>query len=412
MKAEIIAVGTEMLMGQIVNTNAPFIARQLNELGIEHYYETVVGDNPERLVELSQIAESRSDMIIYSGGIGPTQDDLTKQVIAEYLNEELIYDQECLEQIKQYYQDRHQSMSSNNLQMALTFKNGQSLKNETGQACGSLIHKNGCLYVFLPGFPDELEPMFINEVKPYLFEHLSNKQVLASRFLNFFGIGEAALTSRLEDLIAKQSNPTIAPYASKSVVTLRLTAQGENHAVTDKLLDQTQEEILALVGDYYYGSGYNYLPMDALFDYLNQEGKTIAFAESLTGGLAAHLLVNHEGSSKIFKGSTVSYSEYAKAHVIGVSQATLDQEGMVSEACARQMAELTCSNYGADYAISFTGVAGPDKMEGQEVGTVYCGFASRGQSTQVKRYQINGNRSAIRLKVIYQAVLDFIQEKA
>ncbi|MDK6419907.1 molybdopterin-binding protein, partial [Actinotignum timonense] len=121
-------------------------------------------------------------MIIYSGGIGPTQDDLTKQAIAEYLNEELIYDQECLEQIKQYYQDRHQSMSSNNLQMALTYKNGQSLKNTTGQACGSLIHKKGCLYVFLPGFPDELEPMFINEVKPYLFEHLSNKQVLASRF--------------------------------------------------------------------------------------------------------------------------------------------------------------------------------------------------------------------------------------
>lgn len=410
MKAEIIAVGTELLMGKVVNTNAPFLARELNALGVDHYFETVVGDNPNRIQEVTRLAEQRSDWIIFSGGIGPTQDDLTKQTLAAYLGEELVYDSTYLKRIEAHYQKRHIALTDKGKQMAYTFKRGVTLENPKGQACGSAIKKKGHTYIFLPGFPHELKAMWRESVVPYL--NPSQEEVMTSRYLNFYGIFESALADKLDDLIVHQENPTLAIYSAEGIVTVRLTAKGECLEANAGILEDMTRQILDRLAPYYFGEGYGLTPVKALLDDLMAKHQTLSFAESLTGGMAGERIVNYSGASRAFQGSLVAYTAEAKQRVIGVEAKTIESVGMVSEQCALEMAEKTRQRYQSDLTISFTGVAGPDEMEGHPAGTVFCGFAFKDRPTHIESYHLSGDRQTIRQRCLFQACFDVWKMKS
>lgn len=396
MIAEIIAVGTELLMGQIANTNAQFIAQHLTELGIDHYVQTVIGDNPHRLAKVTEQAEQRADVIIYSGGLGPTQDDLTKVTIANHLNEELIYDEVGLAKIKQNFVVQKREMVESNLKMGLVFENGQVFENTTGQALGTAITKDKKTYILLPGPPHEMKPMFTNSVRPFLRASLQENIHLKSAYVQTFGIGESDLTTRLDDIITKQNNPTIASYFSGAGVTLRVTARSNDRDEVDSLITNMISEIKSRVGTYIYGIGDNYTLSHAVVDYLKKTKQTISFAESLTGGMAGSEIVSIEGSSEVFHGSIVAYDAVAKSTLLNVSQDILESKGMVSQACAKEMAEGARQQFNSDIAISFTGVAGPDKMENKEVGTVFVAIARKGREVEVLPLNLSGSREKIR----------------
>lgn len=410
MRAEIIAVGTEMLMGQIINTNAPFLAAQLNELGFEHYIETVIGDNPKRLQAVTHDAEVRSDVIIYSGGIGPTQDDLTKQMIAEYLKEPLIYDETCLANLKQWLGERHIEMTDNQKRQALTFKNGHTFHNPKGLAVGTAIIKHEHLYIFLPGFPNELEAMFLEEVKPYITEHISTDHVLTSQYYNYYNIGEAALADKIEDIIAQQTNPTLAIYTSKDAITVRVTAHGRTEAENQREIARVEAQLDERLGAYFFSKGWKHTIPETLFEQLRAQQYTIGFAESLTGGLAAAKMAQIPGASSVLRGSLVCYDAEAKIHIARVSPDVIEHDGMVSEACAKQLAEGAREQLDTTIALSFTGVAGPDEMEGKPVGTVYVALAIKNQPTLVKHYQLYGSRNTIRERIINLAMFDLLHD--
>lgn len=405
MEAEIITVGTELLMGQILNTNAQFLAQQLSSLGINHYIETVVGDNVERLQRVLEQAKERSHIVIITGGLGPTRDDVSKEIVSDFLGEDLVVDEEALQKISQDFAKRQLNMTHNNQKMAMTFAHGHSFKNDVGQAIGTAIEKEERLYILLPGPPQELQPMFNEEVHPFLIDHLQEDLYITSRYLNYYGIGESALATKLDTIIARQTNPTIALYVNQSVITVRLTAFGKSLANNIAALDQLANEINSLASEWYYGEGYNYTPVKALISYLKETNQKISLAESLTGGAAADKIVSVPGSSTVFRGGFVTYDALVKEKALGVRHETIAAHGTVSEECAQEMAECALEKCQADIALSFTGVAGPEKLEGQDVGTVFVGIARKGQKTKVLALKLNGSRSNIRSRAIDSAFL-------
>ncbi|MEY8370751.1 competence/damage-inducible protein A [Aerococcaceae bacterium 50-4] len=409
MRVEIIAVGTELLMGQIANTNAQFLARKLNELGFDHYVQTVIGDNPERLKKVTAQAEKRADIIIYTGGLGPTRDDLTKQTISEYLNQPLTYDEVGMETIKATFKGR--VMTENNLAMGLTFEAGHTFPNDVGQALGTAIEHQDHTYILLPGPPSEMKYMFDHYVADYLLDQYQNDVVLNSKYLHYFGIGESQLADTIDDLIMAQDNPTVAIYFGNFMVTVRLTAAGNKLADTKPLLDELAKAINDRLADYYVGEGENLGINEVLVDKLTEDQQTITFAESFTGGLAAKKVVDVSGASKVLQGSAVTYTEAAKAQVLNVQKETLENFGMVSAETAIEMAEKVRDLYQSDFGVSFTGVAGPDDMEGKEVGTVYIGIAQPGQETKVLTPAVRGSRQNIQYRSVYAAYFDIIKNK-
>lgn len=408
MKVEIIAVGTELLMGQIANTNAQFLARKLNELGFDHYVQTVIGDNPERLKKVTAQAEQRADIIIYTGGLGPTRDDLTKQTISEYLGQPLIHDEVGTASIKASFKGR--VMTENNLAMGLTFETGYTFPNDVGQALGTAIEHNNHTYILLPGPPSEMKHMFNHYVADYLINQYQNDLVLSSKYLHYFGIGESQLADTIDDLIMTQENPTVAIYFGNFMVTVRLTAAGKNEAETKPMLASLAEAINHRLSDYYVGEGENLGINEVLVKKLTERQQTIAFAESFTGGLAAKKVVDVPGASKVLQGSAVTYTEAAKANVLNVQQQTLEAYGMVSAETATEMAENVCDLYQSDFGVSFTGVAGPDAMEGKEVGTVYIGIAQAGKPTIVLTPTLRGSRQNIQYRSVYTAYFEIIKK--
>jgi nicotinamide-nucleotide amidase len=399
MNAEIIAVGSELLLGQIVNSNAKFLSSQLAELGINVYYHTAVGDNSERLKSVIQIAQKRSDLIIFTGGLGPTKDDLTKETIAELLGKRLVIDQHALDQITQYFQKINRVMTENNKKQALVLEGSTVLKNDFGMAPGMAISVNGITYMLLPGPPKEMEPMFLNYGRKYLMESFLLEDRIVSRVLRFFGIGESQLETEIQDLIDSQTNPTIAPLASDQEVTLRLTAKHSSYEAAEKMLDEVEAKIQQRVGRFFYGYGSTSLA-EELFKNLRQHKLTLASAESLTGGLFTENLTAIPGSSSIMKGGIVCYSNEIKEQILQVNRSTLTTEGAVSEACAKEMAENVRRIMQADIGISFTGVAGPAEIEEKPVGTVYIGIAKRNEPTKVFSLRLAGNRQSIRNRAI------------
>lgn len=396
MNGEIIAVGSELLLGQIANTNAQFLSKQLADIGINVFYHTVAGDNSNRLKSVIKIAEQRSNLIILTGGLGPTKDDLTKETVASHLGKRLVLNEQALASIQSYFQKTNRQLTENSRKQALVIEGSEILPNDYGMAPGMVIKTKECVYMLLPGPPKELEPMFLKYGKAALLNGSKTNGKIISRVLRFFGIGEAALETKIEDLINEQKNPTIAPLASDGEVVLRLTASHSDNGEATRLLDEAEKKILARVGQFFYGYDSSTL-FHVLSDKLKKAKLTIAAAESLTGGLFQQELTAIPGASTIFKGGVVCYATEIKRDILKVKDETIREKGVVSPECAAELAENIRKLMSADVGISFTGVAGPDSQEGKPVGTVFIGVSIAGK-TEVKEFQLGGTRDAIRLR--------------
>ena len=373
-RAEILSVGTEILLGNIVNTDAADIAAALSELGIDTYYHTVVGDNPARLRAAVEIARSRADILITSGGLGPTTDDLTKQTLAAAFGKKLVFHPEEAEKIRARFRDMGREMTENNLRQAELPEGCTVFENSCGTAPGCAFESEGVRVLMLPGPPVELRAMLRLSAVPYL-RALSEEQ-LYSHNIMIFGMGESAVEARLRELMDSLENPTLAPYAKTGEVRLRVTAKAKSEAEAEALMAPVLEKVRAAVGDVIYGLDVESLEA-ACFPLLKARGLTLCSAESCTGGLIAKRMTDIPGASAVFKGGVVSYWSEVKAGVLGVPQALLDEYGAVSEPVARAMAEGARKLLGTDFALSTTGVAGPDRDErGNEVGTVYVALAT------------------------------------
>lgn len=399
MNAEIIAVGSELLLGQIVNTNARFLSQQLAGLGVDVYFHTVVGDNPDRLKSAIEIAEERSKIIIFTGGLGPTKDDLTKETIARHLGKELVMDEKALTSIEDYFKRTNRVMTENNRKQALVLSGSYILPNDHGMAPGMVLEKGEHIYMLLPGPPKEMEPMFLQYGRKALSGDGDSNEQIFSRVLRFFGIGEAALETEILDLIDAQSNPTIAPLAGDGEVTLRLTAKHQDEKVAESMLDEVEGKINQRVGEFLYGYDNTSL-LNELTKILKEKKLAITAAESLTGGMFQKEITSIPGASSVFKGGVVCYSNEVKQQVLRVSAETLDKFGAVSEECAMELAENAASIFGADIGISFTGVAGPDEVEGKPVGTVYIGIAMKGFPVAAEKIVLAGTREANRVRAV------------
>lgn len=375
MRAELITVGTELLTGQIVNTNAQYLAEKMAEIGVDVYFQTAVGDNRDRLLSVLELAKNRSQLVILCGGLGPTEDDLTKQTLAEFLGRDLIADPDAMAKLDHFFASRSTyHRTPNNDRQAELVDGSRPLPNRTGLAVGGLVEQDGVTYVVLPGPPSELKPMVQEQLLPFL----SDGQRLYSRVLRFIGIGESQLVTVLADLIANQTDPTIAPYAKTGEVTLRLSTKSSRQELADAAFDQLEATILAHEGlaDCLYGYGEDNSLAAVVVNLLKERQLTLTAAESLTGGLLQATLTEQAGSSAIFKGGFVTYSLEQKAQMLGISPELLRQHGTVSAVAAEAMAEQSRRLTGSDLGVALTGVAGPEELEGQSVGTVYLGLAT------------------------------------
>ncbi|MEH7440881.1 competence/damage-inducible protein A [Bacillus sp. JJ1122] len=399
MNAEIIAVGSELLLGQIVNTNARFLSRQLADLGINVFFHTVVGDNPERLKQAVKVAQERAEFILFTGGLGPTKDDLTKDTIAAQLGKQLVMDEEAMVSIEHYFKKTNREMTENNRRQALVIDGSIILNNDYGMAPGMFLTTENHKYMLLPGPPSEMEPMFTKYGQEAISGMFGRQAKIESRVLRFFGIGEAALEAKIEDLIDAQSNPTIAPLAGDSEVTLRLTARDDSSETAQTLIDRVEADIMARVGEFFYGYDETSL-MAELSKLLKEKDLTLTAAESLTGGMFQQELTSIPGVSRIFKGGIVCYSNEAKIGLVNVPPKTIETFGAVSSECAKELAVNAALLLNADIGISFTGVAGPDELEGRPAGTVYIGISIKGQPAHAEKLQLGGSRKAIRTRAV------------
>lgn len=401
MKAEIIAVGTEILTGQIVNTNAQFLSEKSAELGVDVYFHTAVGDNEERLLSAIDIASKRSDIVLLCGGLGPTEDDLTKQTLAKYLGRQLVFDEQASKRLDEFFATRPQyARTPNNERQAQIVEGSTPIQNVTGLAVGSLLEVDGVTYIVLPGPPSELKPMVLQNLVPLFVE---DNQTLYSRVLRFFGIGESQLVTVLSDLINNQSDPTLAPYAKTGEVTLRLSTKAKTQEEADIKLDALEAQIMAIktlegqeLSELHYGYGDDNSLARVAFEMLKEQGKTITAAESLTAGLFQSSLADFSGSSKVFNGGFVTYSIEEKSKMLQIPITDLQEHGVVSSFTAEKMAEQSRLLTDADFGIGLTGVAGPDELEGQPAGTVFIALATR-TGVQSIRVVIGGrSRSDVR----------------
>ncbi|WP_059170179.1 competence/damage-inducible protein A [Bacillus sp. FJAT-27445] len=399
MNAEIIAVGSELLLGQINNTNARFLSGQLALIGINVYFHTVVGDNAGRLKQALEIAEGRSDLIVITGGLGPTKDDLTKETIAAHLGVGLETDEQAMESIELFFKRTNRIMSENNRKQAIVLKGSQVLPNDHGMAPGMVMKTGEKLYMLLPGPPSEMEPMFLAYGASALTSRQSSQEQIVSRVLRFFGIGEAMLENEIEDLIDSQSNPTIAPLAAEGEVTLRLTAKHSIIGSAIELLDEMEKKILDRVGSYFYGYDDTSL-MKELAKKLQETGQTISCAESLTGGMFQQEFTAIPGVGSSLMGGVVCYTNEVKANVLKVRKETIEKHGVVSAQCAAELAENVAVLMDSTIGISFTGVAGPDELEGNPVGTIFIGISVNGKPASVEKLNLGGSRNANRIRSV------------
>ena len=397
MKAEIIAVGTEILTGQIVNTNAQFLSEKLAEIGVDVYFQTAVGDNEARLLSLLEIASQRSNLVILTGGLGPTEDDLTKQTLAKFLGKDLVFDPQAQEKLDIFFAHRPDyARTPNNERQAQIVEGATPLSNETGLAVGGVSEVDGVTYVVLPGPPSELKPMVLNQLLPKLMTGTK----LYSRVLRFFGIGESQLVTILADLIDHQTDPTLAPYAKTGEVTLRLSTKAVSQEKADQALDILESQILdhhtfegISLRDICYGYGEETSLASVVVEELKKRQKSITAAESLTAGLFQATLADFSGVSAIFNGGFVTYSLEEKSKMLDISEQELKEHGVVSEFTARKMAEQARIKTQSDYGVSLTGVAGPDSLEGHPAGTVFIGLA-HAKGTEVIKANIAGRSRA------------------
>ena len=401
--AEILCIGTELLMGDIINTNAAYLAKELAGLGINLYHQSVVGDNPERLRQSLQLALKRADIVITTGGLGPTYDDLSKETIAACFGRKLVMDEDSLTRIQAHFLRLGREMTDNNKKQAMMPQGCVIFQNENGTAPGCAIEGSGELEgktaIMLPGPPREMKPMFEQQVKPYLLKDSDTR--LVSHTMHFFGIGESMLEDRLRSLMEKSLNPTVAPYAKTGEVQLRVTARVKNGEDPNALLEPVMEQIRQMVGEFLYGVDVGDLQTAAV-RLLTEKGLKVAVAESCTGGYLAKRITDVSGSSKVFECGICSYSNRIKHQLLGVSERTLEEYGAISEQTATEMASGVRKLSGADIGISVTGNAGPTADEGKEVGLVYIGVDSP-KLTKVFTLHVNRKDQDARETIRYLA---------
>lgn len=393
MDAEIIGVGSELLLGQISNTDAQYISQKLSQLGINVFYHTVVGDNSKRLKKALEIAVDRVDIIITTGGLGPTMDDITKETIAEFLGIPLELHQPSVDRIENYFAKRGRTISQNNYKQAYFPKGSIILSNNHGTAPGAILEYNNKIFIILPGPPRELQPMFEEHVIPYLENRSSEK--IVSRVLKIYGIGESDMEEKIKDLLIDQSNPTIAPLAGVSELSIRLTAKTSRNEDPFKLIQPIERKIRERLGDVVYGVDDDALE-SVVVNLLIESGKTIATAESCTGGLIAERITSIPGASKVFLQGIVSYSNQSKIEILKVSKDTIAKYGAVSRETAEEMVKGIIKTSGADIGIAVTGIAGPGGgTKDKPVGLVYIAVADNKGFLTVNRYNLLGDRKRV-----------------
>lgn len=371
---ELISVGTEILLGDILNTDAQFLSIELAKLGISVIHQSTVGDNRERLLEQLNEAAKRSDIIILSGGLGPTPDDLTKEVCCEFFGKEMLLHEPTVEKIRNYFSAKGMKMTQNNLKQAMFPKDSVIFPNNNGTAPGMAIEKDGIHILVLPGPPRELKPMFKDSALPYLMRF--SDKIIVSHNIRTFGIGESAMAEKVNDLFDSE-NPTVAPYAKDGEALLRVTAMAGTKDEAKELCKPVISEICSRLGDYVYGLDYSCIE-EAVVKMLKSRNLKVATAESCTGGLIAKRITDISGSSQIFECGIVSYANEIKHKVLGVSADDLEKYGAVSEPVAKQMAQGALRVSGADIAVSVTGIAGPESdSTNKPVGLIYIGLADK-----------------------------------
>ncbi|MDK2901491.1 MAG: nicotinamide-nucleotide amidase [Thermosediminibacterales bacterium] len=406
MNSEIISVGTELLLGQIDNINTRIISQKLSEIGINVFFHTSVGDNRERISSVFKIALERSDLIIFTGGLGPTLDDLTKETVAEVLRLELNYDEDTLNRIRAFFKKMQREMPENNKKQALVPEGAITIPNENGTAPGIILQTGEKIIILLPGPPNEMEPMLNKFVIPFLRKRLSN-EVIKSRVLRFIGIGESSLEQKILDILKKQTNPTVAPLAKQGEVTLRITAKAKSEKDANELIEPIIQTIKERVGEYIYS--YDNDPMEAVVGRMLIERRcTISIAESCTGGYLSHLLTNIPGISAVFDRGIISYSNKSKTEILNVPAEILKQKGAVSQETAISMASWIRKLSGTDLGVAITGIAGPDGGTPlKPVGLVFIAL-STDSGDLCEKYLFNGNREAIKRRSAL-AALDLIR---
>ena len=398
--AEILCVGTELLLGEVVNTNAAYISKKLAEFGVSVYHHTVVGDNPERLADALNLALSRSDLVVTSGGLGPTCDDLTKETVAKALGLGMHTDKSVLESIENFFASRGKGLSTmtkNNLKQAEIPDGGVAVPNPNGTAPGIIIQKGEKTVIMLPGPPRELCPLMDGAISNFLREH--TESILVSYNLHIIGMGESAVEETLRALMLSAENPTLAPYAGDGEMRLRITAKARNEEEGEQLCQQMMEQVMSTkVGEFVYGIDVGSTEK-AVITALAEKGLTISTAESCTGGLIAKRITDVSGASAVFMGSCVTYANEAKVKLVGVNEETLRRYGAVSEQTAAEMAHGVRKALGTDVGISTTGIAGPGGGTPEKpVGTIFVGISTKnGESVTQLRLSPMRSRDYLRM---------------
>lgn len=389
MEAEIIAVGTELLLGDILNTNAQFLSRELASLGISVHFQTVVGDNPARLQSVVDLARSRSELLVFSGGLGPTDDDLTKETVARAYGDSLRFDAEELEKIRAFFEAWGRTMPENNRKQAMVPVHGRKIPNDNGTAPGMVFEDTrapGRYAVLLPGPPKENQPMFLTYVKPWLAS-LSDS-VLHSMTLRVTGIGESHLEGKIRALL-QNANPTAAVYAKTSEVLIRITAKAGTQEEAVRMCESYSAHFYDVLGDCVYAADADSLE-EVVVQALAQRGQTVATAESCTGGLLSQRITSVPGASAVFAYGACTYANEIKEKMLGVRHETLEQYGAVSPETAAEMARGVRAAAGADFGVGITGIAGPDGGTPEKpVGLVYVA-ACDAENVYVEKLVITG----------------------
>ena len=407
MTVEIIAVGTEILLGNIVNTNAAYLAEKCAGLGLSCYHQDVVGDNEERLMETIRLALTRADIILLSGGLGPTQDDLTKEAAAKVMGKELYLHEPSREAIRQFFAERNLEITENNWKQAMVPEGAVVVENPGGTAPGIIIAENGKHVVLMPGPPGELIPMFEKSIMPYLAGLTSG--VIYSQTVKICGVGESKAESMVEDLVSAQNNPTIATYAKTGEVHLRVTATAPDEKEAKKLVKPMVKELKGRFGNHVYTTDSEVTLEKAVVDLLAANKLTACTVESCTGGMLSARLINVPGVSEVFKSGYVTYSNKSKRKLLGIKKNNLMKHGAVSEQIAREMAKTAAVLARTDVSVSTTGIAGPDGGTPEKpVGLVYIASNVCGRTT-VKECRFHGSREKIRESTV-SAALSLMRE--
>lgn len=417
MVVELISVGTELLLGNIVNTNAAYLAEQCANCGLSCFYQTVVGDNEERLQETVKAGLKRSDILILTGGLGPTDDDLTKEVVTKAMKKKLVEDEKAREMIQTYFDNRGMVITKNNWKQALVPEGAIVMYNNNGTAPGLIVESGEKCAILLPGPPNEMKPMFEEYVKDYLKK--KNPEVIVSTTVKLCGIGESTVATMIQDMLDQQSNPTIAPYAKTGEVHLRVTAKAADEKSANKLIKPVVKQLKTRLAEYIYTTDENTTLENAIVDLLVANKLTVSTVESCTGGMIAARLINVPGVSDVFKMGHITYSNKAKKKILGVKKRTLEKHTAVSAEVAQEMVKGVEMVSKADVCVSVTGLAGPDGGTAKKpVGLVYIACSVKGNVT-VQEYHFNGNRAKIRenatasaLTLMRKCILEYMTETA